>query len=92
MEGKALLMDISTTMRLWEFVPGSARVLAVAFSPTEDKVLVGCSNNEAYIIDGNTGNIVKTLSGHMLAVTAVAFPAMGSVCSRAALMGYPNLE
>ena len=76
-EGKVLLMDIETKSRLWEFVPGSAQALAIAFSPTESKVLVGASNNNAYLIDSATGNTLRTLSGHVLPVTAVSFSGDG---------------
>ena len=76
-EGKVLLLDIETKRRLWEFVPGNSQALSVAFSPTESKVLIGCSNNIAYLLDADTSDEILRLSGHLQGVTAVSFSGDG---------------
>ena len=40
-EGKGLSLDIDTERRLWEFVPGNASVLSIAYSPDGQSIALG---------------------------------------------------
>ncbi len=77
-EGKGILLDIDNQQRLWEFIPGEAKVNAIAYSPDGKYILIGSSDKRAYLLDVQTGVEVRRYAGHTKEVTAVAFTGDGS--------------
>ncbi|NOY81427.1 MAG: WD40 repeat domain-containing protein [Kiritimatiellaeota bacterium] len=81
-EGKALLLDLATGRTLWEFVTGTtgaeAILYAADYAPDGSKVLVGAGDKRAYLLDAETGNIIRHFQGHSEPVTGVSFIAGGT--------------
>ncbi|MCX6878189.1 MAG: Ig-like domain-containing protein [Verrucomicrobia bacterium] len=84
---RATMLDVLTGNRMWEFQVG-AILNAVDFSPDGTRLIIGCSDKFAYLVDAVTGAIPTVnlngetyqlrYTGHSAPVTSVAFVTNGS--------------
>ena len=83
-DGKRVLgwfQEHSGRLTLWDAVTGKDldrfgkvdHVASAAFSPDGSRVLAGCADGTARLLDLNTGDQLDSFSGHDGVVTAVAF-------------------
>ncbi len=81
-EGKALLLDMTTGAILWEFVTGTGaahQMYAADYAPDGTKILVGHQDKRAYLLDAETGAVIRDFRGHSQAVVGANFAANGTV-------------
>ncbi|RIK56925.1 MAG: hypothetical protein DCC57_02565 [Chloroflexi bacterium] len=78
--GQIFLWDVAgaTILRTFTLSSTSDIVLSVAFSPDEGRILAGASNKNAYLWDADSGELLRTLSGHAGSVEVVAFSPDGA--------------
>lgn len=69
----------STTLSELLFISQETRVQAVAFSPTNELLASAGYDGKLYIWRSDTGQLVRTLEGHLGPVRAVAFSPNGKV-------------
>lgn len=72
-QDKAILLDVETQRRNWEFSSPGYKVLTATFSPNGQYVLLGASDRFAYLLDRYTGSEIRRYAGHSDVVTAVQF-------------------
>ena len=77
-QGKAVLLDLDTQQRLWEYIPGAAKVLSVAYSVDGANIAVGQDDKRAYLLNATNGSIIQSFSGQTQAVTTVGFTGDGA--------------
>lgn len=82
-EGKALLLDMTTGAIMWEFVLGTnlatSQLYAADYSPDGSMILVGAADKRAYLLDAESGAVIRYYQGHSQAVTGATFAAGGAV-------------
>ncbi len=72
-QDKAILLDVETQRRNWEFSSPGYQILTATFSPNGKYVLLGASDRFAYLLDRYTGAEIRRYAGHSDVVTAVQF-------------------